>query len=414
MSVDRATGTASVAPPDEWSTTAPRPPLRIAFLVDGFSVGGTELNAVRTAEAVDRSRYELTVLGMSRTGPLRQRYVDAGIHVEDFWFRGLLHPDVLPMTRRLAAWLRRESIDVLHCHDKYSNMFGALAGRLARVPLLIASRRFQDFEGRRFAVGNAVAFRLAHRVLANSSRVAGLLAQEGVDRRKTVVVSNFLDDEAFDPAGPEARAAFRRDLAIAEDAIVVGAVARLDPIKDHETLLAAFRDVSQRAPKAVLVLVGDGPRRSALEERVRALGLTDAVRFAGWRSNRVNLHQWFDVSTLTSVAEGFPNAVIEAMAASVAVVATDVGAVRDAVVDGETGLVVPARDVEALASALSTLVTDARLRQAFGDAGRTRALAHYRRDAVLPTLYALWDEARDGAHLGARRVPAIRARASGA
>ena len=413
MIVDRATGMPGVASPDGWSSSAPQPPLRIAFLVDGFSVGGTELNAVRTAEAVDRSRYDLSVIGMSHTGPLRQRYVDAGIRVEDFWFRGLLHPDVLPMTRRLAAWLRRERIDVLHCHDKYSNMFGALAGRLARVPLLIVSRRFQDFEGRRFAIGNAVAFRLAHRVLANSSRVAGLLAHEGIDQRKTVVVSNFLDDAAFDPAGPEARAAFRRDLAIADDAIVVGTVARLDPIKDHETLLVAFGQVLQRAPRAVLVLVGDGPRRSALEERVRALGLTDAVRFAGWRSNRVNLHQWFDVSTLTSIAEGFPNAVIEAMAASVAVVATDVGAVRDAVIDGETGIVVPARDVAALASALTALVTDAQLRRALGEAGRARALAHYRRAAVLPSLYALWDEARAHVRGGVRRGPANSERAVG-
>jgi glycosyltransferase involved in cell wall biosynthesis len=368
--------------------------LRVAFLVDGFALGGTELNAVRTAEAIDREAYDLTVLGMRRDGPLLERYAAAEIPVVDFWFRGLRHPDVVPMTFRLARWLRAHRVDVLHCHDKYSNMFGALAGRMAGVPLVIASRRFQDFEGRRFAVGNAYAFRLAHRVLANSDGVARLLADEGVDPAKVVVVRNFLDDSAFEAAPPSAGAAFRAELALADDAIVIGCVARLDPIKDHESLITAFAEVHRAEPRAVLVLVGDGPHRATLEAHARAQGVAEAVRFAGWRSNALNLHQWFDVSTLASVAEGFPNVVIEAMAAGVPVVATDVGAVRDAVRDGETGLLVPARDPRALAGALGRVVQDATLRARLARAGRALAEARYRRASVVPSVTALWDAAR--------------------
>jgi glycosyltransferase involved in cell wall biosynthesis len=372
----------------------PHRPLRVAFLVDGFALGGTELNAVRTAEAVDREAYDLTVLGMRRDGPLLTRYAAADIPVVDFWFRGLRHPDAVPMTFRLARWLRQHRVDVLHCHDKYSNMFGALAGRMAGVPLVIASRRFQDFEGRRFAVGNAYAFRLAHRVLANSDGVARILADEGVDPAKIVVVRNFLDDVAFEAAPASARAAFRAELALPDDAIVIGCVARLDPIKDHESLITAFAEVRRHQPRAVLVLIGDGPHRAALEQHARTAGVADVVRFAGWRSNTVNLHRWFDVSTLASIAEGFPNVVIEAMAAGVPVVATDVGGVRDAVRDGETGLLVPSRDPAALAAALGRVVDDAALRARLARAGRALAESHYRREAVVPTVAALWETAR--------------------
>jgi glycosyltransferase involved in cell wall biosynthesis len=369
-------------------------PLRVAFLVDGFEIGGTELNAVRTAEAIDRDAYDLTVLGMNRHGPLLTRYAAAKIPVVDFWFRGLRHPDVVPMTFRLARWLRRHRVDVLHCHDKYSNMFGALAGRMAGVPLIIASRRWHGFDSARFAWGNRAAYGLAHRVLANSDGVASILADEGVAPAKIVVVRNFLDESAFEVASPAACAAFRRELALADDAIVIGCVARLDPIKDHESLITAFADVRRDEPRAVLVLIGDGPYRAALEQHARSAGVADSVRFAGWRSNAVNLHQWFDVSALASIAEGFPNAVIEAMAAGVPVVATNVGAVRDAVRDGETGLLVPSRDPRALAGALGRIVRDPALRTRLARAGRALAESHYRRAAVIPAVGALWESAR--------------------
>jgi glycosyltransferase involved in cell wall biosynthesis len=218
---------------------------------------------------------------------------------------------------------------------------------------------------------------------------------------KIVVVRNFLDESAFEVASPAACAAFRRELALADDAIVIGCVARLDPIKDHESLITAFADVRRDEPRAVLVLIGDGPYRAALEQHARSAGVADSVRFAGWRSNAVNLHQWFDVSALASIAEGFPNAVIEAMAAGVPVVATNVGAVRDAVRDGETGLLVPSRDPRALAGALGRIVRDPALRARLAHAGRALAESHYRRAAVIPAVGALWESAR-AAGRGAR------------
>jgi glycosyltransferase involved in cell wall biosynthesis len=373
------------------ASAAPRA-LRVAFLVDGFRIGGTELNAVRTAEALDRNRAALTVLGMSREGPLLGRYEAAGIPVVDFWFRGLRHPDVLPMTGRLARWLRAARIDVLHCHDRYSNIFGALGGRLARVPLVITSRRFQDYGERRLAIANRMAYHLSHRVLANSAGVGEMLVAEGVPAHKVAVVPNFLDDSAFDLA-PQAETALRRELGIDAATLLVGCVARLSRIKGHDTLLRAFAALAAERP-AVLVLLGDGEERAALEALAASLGVADRVRFTGMRSNAVNLHQGLDVSVLASYAEGFPNAVIEAMAVGVPVVATAVGGVRDAVADGETGYVVPPRDVDALAAALRRLADDAEKRRRYGREGRRRAMQHYRRTEVLETIYALWQSGR--------------------
>jgi glycosyltransferase involved in cell wall biosynthesis len=383
---------------------SPDPRRRVAFLVDGFNLGGTELNAVRTAEGIDRARYDLVVLGMSRRGPLGDRYVRAGYPIIDFSFRGLRHPDVVPMTARLAFWLRTHRIDVLHCHDKYSNMFGALCGRLAGVPNVITSRRFHVYGERRLEIGNKMAYRICDRVLANSDGVKRILESEGIVGSKITVVPNFLDDAAFAPAAPDARERFLNELGVPGDALVVGCVARLDPVKDHETLMRAFAGLVAQVPHAVLVLVGDGPRRAALEAFAAEIGIAHAVRFAGHRDNGTNLHQAFDISTLASVSEGFPNAVLEALAAGVPVVATDVGAVRDVIESGVTGYVVPARDVGAFAAALIALAADADLRRRLGASGCAIVSQRYRRGPILEMLYALWDEKhrRDGATASSR------------
>jgi glycosyltransferase involved in cell wall biosynthesis len=229
---------------------------------------------------------------------------------------------------------------------------------------------------------------LAHRVLANSSGVAALLAREGVPRKKIVEISNFLAQNAFEDAGAAARLAQRRAWGLPDGAFAVGIVARLSPVKNHEMLLHAMSRLDARFH---LVAIGDGPSRASLEDLSRRLGIDSRVHFTGEMSSPHNLHQYLDVSVLCSVSEGFPNSVIEAMAAGRSVVATPVGGVVDAVTHDVTGLLVPVDDPAPLADALRRLEADSPLRARLGAAAREVARAKFRQEIVIEKLSTLYE-----------------------
>jgi len=379
----------------EARTAAGGPPprrLRVIHGVDSFGVGGTELNAIRTLERLDRARFDVSLVSLTADGPLRERYDRAGIPVHPAPLRNMYGPAALRTAARLVAWLRRERADVVHCHDLYTNIFVAGCARLAGVPLIITSRRWwQTLPGRAHELGNQVAYRwVAHRVLANSAAVGRRLVEEGVPARKVVVVPNFLDDAAFDPLPEPARRSALAGFGVPPEALVVGAVAMLRPEKDLVSLVRAMALLAPRHPALHLLLVGRGPCDEALAAAARELGIADRVHFAGYQPAVPNPHQYLDVSVLCSLHEGFPNAIIEAMAAARPVVATNVGGIPDAVAHGETGLLVEPSDPAALAAAIGRLVEDPGLRARLGEAGRERARADYRADAVLDALTALY------------------------
>jgi glycosyltransferase involved in cell wall biosynthesis len=175
-------------------------------------------------------------------------------------------------------------------------------------------------------------------------------------------------------------------------AFVVGIVARLSAVKDHASLLRAMAKLTPTIPTLHCVLVGDGPERGRIETLARELGIADRVHLAGERPQLPNLHGLFDVSVLCSTSEPFPNSVLEAMAASRPVVATDVGGTPDAVREGKTGLLVPPSDPSRLADAISRLYEEPSLRAELGSAGCAAARAGYSASAVIGQVEALYTE----------------------
>jgi glycosyltransferase involved in cell wall biosynthesis len=358
-----------------------------------MAIGGTELNAVRTAERLDRERFALSVFCHVPDGPLRERYETMGITVHPVPIRGMFLPSTLLQAKRVARQLRALGVDVVHTHDRYTNVFGAVAAHLAGVRGLITSRRWWDVVPRRvYRVANRLAYRSSSRVLANSAAVGRLLSEaDRVPAGRIAVVPNFLEEEAFTPPSPAERRQWRNVHGIPASATVVGCVANLRPVKDHRTLLTAFQAVAARNPDTWLVLAGDGPSRADLQRLAAELGIGTRTLFIGTVSNRPNIHHHFDVSALTSTHEGFPNSLVEAMAAGRPVVATNVGGVSDAVENGQTGLLAPRGDAGAVAAALSRLLTDPAERTAMGARAIAAARESYSADLVLPRLEALYE-----------------------
>ncbi len=372
------------------------PRIRVAFCIDNMNVGGTELNAVRTAERLDRSRFDVQVVCLQDRGPLLERYAEAGIPVHPLPIANLYGWRTLRQGMRLARLLREEKVDILHAHDAYSNVFAVPWARVAGVKAITSRRWWKGTPGLHWKVASRLAYHGAHVALANSRAVGDLLmSDQGLPRERVAVIPNFVDEHAFLPPSPSEERALRAALGITGAGPVVGIVANLHPVKDQASLVRAFALCHGRWPDARLVLVGDGERRSPLQDLARDLGIAEHVRFAGRRPNRPNLHHLFDVSVLCSLSEGLPNSILEAMAAGRPVVATRVGACADAVLDEVTGLLVPPAEPERLAGAIDRLLSDPVLARTLGGAGRERAREAYSAESALSALEALYERLAD-------------------
>jgi glycosyltransferase involved in cell wall biosynthesis len=367
---------------------APAHAIRVGYCIDSLDIGGTELNAVRTVEALDRRRFQVSVFHLHETGPLRARYQALGLQMLHLPVGPLYSPRTLAQGVRFLRLLRREEIEIVHTHDLYTNIFAAPWARLAGCRV-IASRRWLDATPRAGLVPlNRWSYRCAHRVIANSSLGARLLIEkERVPAARVLELPNFLEERAFNHVALELRSARRRSWGVPQDAFVIGTVARLAPVKNHALVLRAL----QRLDADVhLVLVGDGPSRRELEELADELCVRRRVHFTGQLVETENLHQFFDVSVLCSRSEGFPNSVIEALAAGCPVVATPVGGVPEVIIERKTGLLVPVDQPDALAASVQELRRDAALRERLRQAGPRCVRSRYHQTVVIAQLEALY------------------------
>lgn len=374
-------------------------PLRIAFCIDSLDVGGTELNAVRTAEhLVGTGEVTLFVYHMQGDGPLLARYRDIAANLRRVSLRNLYGPLTFKRGLEFARSLRSDRVEVLHCHDVYSNIFGVPWARLGAAKAAIASRRWTDSLPRPgLAVPNRWVSRWATRVLANSERIAQLVESEGVPRERVFMLPNFLDDSAFEDLDPTLRADQLGSFGIPSGRLVIGAVGRLVPEKGYEHLLRAVAKL-ENGIEPVILLVGEGPERQRLSRLAHDLGIGDRLFLPGTLRTAWNLQQLMDLIVMPSVSEGFPNSLIEAMAAQRPIVATRVGGIPDALEHGVTGLLTEAGSVDDLTASIRTLLGDRSLAGRLGTQAREVARSRFGAEQVIGRLLDLYRSlAQEGA-----------------
>ncbi|MFQ5939343.1 MAG: glycosyltransferase family 4 protein [Alphaproteobacteria bacterium] len=330
------------------------------------------------------------VAGVSADGPLLDEVRGAGLRVEVVPFsRSYNLASHLRAYRALVALFRRERFDMVHVHTPVAALIGRIAARRAGVPRIVYTAHGFYFHDRMawpkraaFIALEWLAGRVTDVLFTQAREDAETARRLGLCRGGVVeAIGNGVDPSRFYPPEPDdaRRSELRAALGAPAGAVVIMMIGRLVAEKGYLELFEAMGRVD-----AVLWVVGErleSDRRSAVEAAVAGLEerpeLAQRIRFLGYRRDVPDLLRAADIFTLPSHREGMPRSIIEAMMTGLPVVATDIRGSREEVVPDETGLMVPVRDPDALAEALSRLVEDAALRRRLGRAGRARALELY-------------------------------------
>lgn len=340
-------------------------PLRLMQIIAPSKVSGAEYLTVDLCRRLAARGHSVELL-VKANHALIEVARAAGVSTSSERFSGKLN---LLAMRRLRRRMRAFRVDLVATQLSTASLWGSLAARAIGVPCVATVH----------ALNTKTCYLFADRIIVVSHAVKAHLAAQGIAPRKMRVVYNGIDLSRFErPLSDDETRAAKIELGFEADAPLIGVVAHLTRKKGHRWFLEAAAALVEVSPRAQFVFVGDGPERAALEAQVESLGLKPNVRFAGFQKEVVPWIAALDILVLPTIQkEGFGRVLVEAGAMGKPVVSTPIGGISEVVMDGETGLIVPAFDAKALLDAMSGLTKNPERRTAMGLAGRARAVNHF-------------------------------------
>ena len=377
-------------------------PPRLLFVVSSLAVGGTEKHLASISAALKARGWDVALYSTGGDGALTPVLLSRGVRVisPPRFARRLLGFPLgtrflrLPVTAlHLLVVLLRQRFSIIHFFLPEAYVVGAPLALLAGIRLRVMSRRsLNTYQGGHAL--SALVERCLHvlvaAALANSRSVARQLEAEGISAQRIGLIYNGVASEV--PAVTNARHGIRQGLGLGDATLVLVIVANLIPYKGHLDLVDALARAAANIPAdwRLLIVGRDDGAGADVRARARSAGIADKIRFLGERNDVADLLSASDIGLLTSHQEGFSNAIIEGMYAGLPMIVTDVGGNAEAVVDGQTGLVVPARDPIALAAAIERLAGDPQLRVRYGGEGHRRATTYFSLDGCVTAYEALY------------------------
>ena len=297
----------------------------------------------------------------------------------------------LPFAYRLVQFLQETKPDLVHCHSRRgADILGGLAASFADIPAVV-SRRVDNTEMRLVA---ALRYRPFKKIIAISEAIRQVLLEHDVDADRIEVIRSAIDVEQF--AHKPDCAGIRDEFGVAEDAFVIAAAGQLIPRKGHRFLLQAAAELTDRERPFRVIIFGEGYLNNQLRAQAASLGLGDVVQFAGFRDDLDSYMGCIDLFVHPATAEGLGVIALKAAAAGVPVVGFAAGGLPEAVIDGETGFLVPAEDVDALTAAVARLMDDPALRADLGRAGRKRMQKEFSIATMVDRHIALYESVLHG------------------
>jgi glycosyltransferase involved in cell wall biosynthesis len=358
---------------------------KVLHIITRLILGGAQLNTMITASRLDPGKFDVTLVSGPETGA-------EGEIIGEVKRRGVRLHILRELVRAISPWrdlaafvklyrlVRRQAYAIVHTHSSKAGLLGRAAAKMAGVPVIVHTVHGWGFHDRMWAPYRWLFIRLERWAAAISDKlivVSSVLKEtglrEGIGKPdQYVTIYSGIDLGEFDRPGFDT-AKKKRELGLPAGVPIVGTVGRLSPQKNPEDLLAAALQVVRQMPEVRFMIVGDGPLRSRVEELIRATGISRNILLTGIRHDIPELMAVLDVFVLSSLWEGLPRAIPQAMAAGKPVVCTNVDGNAEAVTHGVNGLLVPPKDPDALADALLQLLQNPGLTARMGHEGRKRA-----------------------------------------
>ena len=364
--------------------------LKVIYVIDHLGMGGAQRQLTELVRLISKESFDIEVISLSKE---KQDYVavleEAGIPVTLIDHHGKWSWTTL---RAVCQKFREAKPEIVHTWLFTADLYGQLAAFRTGVSHVISAMRntIDDMPWH---------CRLVYKMLSRktscitiNAEVArfGLVEKLGISSEKIRTIYNGIDLAKF--LLPNRNGHYKEEWKLPKDAKVVAMVARMSRQKDYATFLEAAKKVTKQFPNTYFVLVGDGPLRPQIERKIQELNLGVQTRVLGACKDAWEIIQHVDVCALATHYEGCSNIIMEAMAASRPIVATDVGGNRELIVHGQTGLLVPPKDSNALASAIQEFLRDAQKAKIMGEAARNRTEKHFTLDQTVHDTEALYHE----------------------
>jgi glycosyltransferase involved in cell wall biosynthesis len=359
--------------------------IHVLYAIPNLNIGGAEKHLFQLIKGLDKQQFLPSIVCSQKLGPLVGPVEESGATVQEHQFLNSPHPWRLLSTIR---FLKRVKPHILHSYLYHGDLWLALAAKLAGVPFLILSRRnLGHWRHKKPSLMDGLAGRFADLVVANSQSAGQVAVEhERVPRAKLRIIAGGIDLGSY---------AVRPGDSILSANAAIGMVANFSLVKGHVTLIKSIPLILESYPNAKFVLVGEGGQRLHIESLCRELGVSESVTFAGQVLDVRSYLERFDVFVLTSFAEGASNALLEAMATGLPVVVTEVGGNKEAVIDGQNGLLVPPGDPAALAGAILGLLKNPEMARQMGRCGRARIEQEFSLTSMIKQFQATYLESCD-------------------
>lgn len=349
--------------------------INLLQVVNGLAIGGAEKKLLELVKHLDKRRYNIIVCSIGQGGPLQKDFEALDLDVVVCHKRNKFD---LSLINKVARLIRECEIDLVQTTLLLADIVGAFAARWSGLrPPVISWETVSHGENdilrtkSRHVWAYKAAMKRVDKIVAVSREIQhSLMERRGIAPEKIELIPYGVDLRKF----TRRNGTFdkRGELKIAGDRVVIGTVARAEPYKGVAYLQQAAVQLVRQYPKLDFLFVGDGSLRKELEAQVHALGLSQRIRFLGFRNDVHEIMNAFDIFVLPSLTEGLPNVILEAMASYKPVIATAVGGIPEAVVEGETGLLIPPGDAGAIAAAIRKLLSHNKAALRMGEAGRKR------------------------------------------
>jgi glycosyltransferase involved in cell wall biosynthesis len=356
----------------------------IAQVVEDLKIGGLERVIENITMHLDPEKFRVFVLCLSKGGEIAERLITNRKYVEILGIKNYHSPlSLLKVTR----WFREKGIKIAHTHAYPAGVLGRVAAIMARVPCIFhhVHSTYLDLNKRNYFIDRFLS-RFTNKVICCSESVKRFVSErEGIPEDKLMVLYNGVPEpELLDT--PDI-ATLKKELGIPEGFRVIGCVASLAPHKGHRYLLEAFKKIDN----AYLLLIGDGSLRGELEKMASNYGISERVIFAGYKKDVTPYIQLMDIVVLpSSEREGLGISIIEAMALSKPVVATNIGGIPELVEDGRTGILVKPKDSDALTEAINRLLKSPELMRKLSVNGRKRYLKIFTLNQMIEKIEELY------------------------